>query len=254
MRPQTKAIDEEVIGILRRSTYNDQFLVLPYQLPRDLYVKTNKVIEALGGKWNRSAKKHLFEEGAGNRIADAMETGTFDRPADYGFFETPEDWAGILAESAWIKETDRCMEPSAGKGRLLRAIEKYVPRSQCYAVEMQPELSGELVKSGWHNTLCANFMECSPEQMGGKFDKIIMNPPFSKQQDVKHVLHAYDQFLAKDGKLVAIMSAGVEFRQTLITLRLRDLIFADGSIVPMPDGAFKESGTIVRTVIVTLRK
>ena len=36
--------------------------VIVQQLDRNDYVKVNKALEALGGKWNRKAKAHLFDE------------------------------------------------------------------------------------------------------------------------------------------------------------------------------------------------
>jgi len=82
------------------------------------------------------------------------------------------------------------------------------------------------------------------------FERIIANPPFSRQADVDHVLHAYS-LLAPGGRLVSVMSAGVTFRTTAKTARLMAL---KPVIEPLPDGAFKESGTNVRTCIVTLEK
>jgi len=82
-----------------------------------------------------------------------------------------------------------------------------------------------------------------------------MNPPFSREQDVAHVLHAYEKFLAKRGILVAIMSAGVRFRQTARTKALRKLVEdGAGTMVDLPDKSFQESGTNVRSVMVTLVK
>ena len=49
------------------------------------------------------------------------------------------------------------------------------------------------------------------------------------------------------------MSGGVEFRNDKLTQGFRDLVLErGGDIEGLPDGAFKESGTMVRAVIVTL--
>lgn len=47
-----------------------------------------------------------------------------------------------------------------------------------------------------------------------------MNPPFLKRSDVKHVMHAI-AMLAKRGRLQAILSAGVLFREDTLTKALR---------------------------------
>ncbi len=79
-----------------------------------------------------------------------------------------------------------------------------------------------------------------------------MNPPFKNQADIKHINHAL-KFLKPGGKLVSVMSASVGFRENTLTNKFRSLIEErGGSIESLPDGAFKESGTMVRTVIVVI--
>lgn len=84
-----------------------------------------------------------------------------------------------------------------------------------------------------------------------KFDRVVMNPPFSRGQDVEHVRHALS-LLAPGGLLVSVMSNGVTFRQ--------DRRYADfrrdfsPEITPLPEGSFKTSGTNVSTVVVRIRK
>lgn len=71
---------------------------------------------------------------------------------------------------------------------------------------------------------------------------IVMNPPFSKGQDIKHVMHAR-RFLRADGLLIAIVSAGSRTEAALQPL-------AD-SWDEIPADTFKESGTGVRTILAT---
>jgi 16S rRNA G1207 methylase RsmC len=81
-----------------------------------------------------------------------------------------------------------------------------------------------------------------------------MNPPFSKGQDIQHVTHALG-FLKPGGRLVAIMGAGVTFRQDKRATEFRELVQAmGGTIARLPEGSFKSSGTMVNTVIVVIDK
>jgi 16S rRNA G1207 methylase RsmC len=81
-----------------------------------------------------------------------------------------------------------------------------------------------------------------------------MNPPFAKGQDICHVAHAL-KFLRPGGRLVAIMSAGTASRDDRASRDFRALIEArGGTIEELSEGAFKASGTNVRTVIVTFDK
>jgi hypothetical protein len=77
-----------------------------------------------------------------------------------------------------------------------------------------------------------------------------MNPPFARQADIDHVLHAM-QFLRRGGLLVAIMSASVKFRSNAKTAAFRRL---GGRILELPDGSFKTSGTMVNACIVVIDK
>jgi len=88
----------------------------------------------------------------------------------------------------------------------------------------------------------------------GSFDRVVMNPPFSGRADIAHVRHAHS-FLRPGGRLAAIMSNGVAFREDRLAREFREFVAAnDGVISPNPDGAFLESGTGVRTVTVVLEK
>ena len=86
----------------------------------------------------------------------------------------------------------------------------------------------------------------------GLFDRIVMNPPFADQQDIRHVMHAAT-FLKPGGRLVAIMSAGVAFRDDRLSRAFRALLGErGGAIESLPEGAFQASGTGVRAVLVTI--
>lgn len=159
-------------------------------------------------------------------------------------FPTPEPLAQRVIEAAGIEPGHSVLEPSAGTGVLLDALPI---GCEVVAVEINEKLA-ESLRQKWHNTAHADFMECGYSL--GKFDRIIMNPPFANQQDIDHVTHAL-KFLNEGGKLVAIMSAGVEFRQDKKAASFRELIKKiGGTIEALPPESFKQSGTNVNTVLV----
>lgn len=86
-----------------------------------------------------------------------------------------------------------------------------------------------------------------------EFDKIVMNPPFEKKQDVKHILRAYS-LLKTGGKLVSIASSSVKYRNDSVTVELRNLIATNGYLEDLPEKSFKEAGTNVNTVLIVLEK
>jgi 16S rRNA A1518/A1519 N6-dimethyltransferase RsmA/KsgA/DIM1 with predicted DNA glycosylase/AP lyase activity len=131
------------------------------------------------------------------------------------------------------------LEPSAGEGALARPIQARSALVWC--IEIDDKRAAKLPAA-----FVGDFLQVEPHQA---YDRVVMNPPFAKRADIHHVTHAR-KFLKPDGKLVAIMSAGVAFREDALAREFREQC---ETIEPLPDGAFKESGTGVRTVVVTMK-
>jgi len=75
-------------------------------------------------------------------------------------------------------------------------------------------------------------------EMTGQYDRIVMNPPFEKFQDIDHVRKAYDM-LKPGGKLVAIMGEGSFFRTDKKAQEFRDwLDETGGTNEKLESGAF----------------
>ncbi len=92
------------------------------------------------------------------------------------------------------------------------------------------------------------------EHNGKRYDRIVMNPPFEKGQDVGHVIHAYE-LLKPGGRLVSIMSPAIKFNQQRKYTEFRQFLEEhNGWYEDLPADAFKESGTGVQTVLVVLDK
>ena len=177
-------------------------------------------------------------------------------------FVTPKELAERVVDAADIRPGQRILEPSAGTGALLLPLDTALAAQNSasgeaisgaadkVAVEINPKLAEGLLRlgvSGLH-VHQGDFLQCNGDL--GKFDRVIMNPPFADQADIDHVTHALN-FLKPGGKLVAIMSAGVRFRQDRKASEFRALIDAmGGTIEKLPEDSFKQTGTTVRTVLV----
>ena len=119
-------------------------------------------------------------------------------------------WAEINHE--WVDSSDATkyvLEPSAGTGQILRALKARQTQivddggSPFYIhwLETDQRLVNNLI--AYHAGFVGNdFMQY---QWGIDYDRVVMNPPFSKEQDIDHVLHAYG-LLKPGGILVAIVS------------------------------------------------
>ena len=181
-----KVIPSEVLGVLKQSQCEGNLLHLPRQLTRDLYVQTAKIIELLGGKWNRSFGAHIFEGDCAERVDEAVIAGEVtDFQKLYQFYETPPELARRMVALADVRDGQKVLEPSAGRGAILKAMPQTVHRTAV-------ELNSSLVDLAAHaqRVHYGDFLQCNGEL--GAFDRIIANPPFRNGQDVNHVRHMYD--------------------------------------------------------------
>lgn len=170
---------------------------------------------------------------------------------NYGFFPTPDALAERVVDRANLHNRDgkyRVLEPSAGTGQLARAAAK-LATVDC--IEIQPDLAERLRgQSLFRKVFCADFLALKPEMIG-LYDRIIMNPPFDRERDIDHVMHAL-KFLEPKGFLIAIMSAHTEFAETRKATAFRDLMTKmNAQWDDNPRNSFSSVGTNVNTI--TLR-
>lgn len=242
---KARKIDPAVLGVLSRSATNGAALVLPGQLDRDLYVRTNKVLEALGGKWNRKAKAHLFPSDAEELVDAVVLSGEVALPEDFGYFPTPPAVVAKLMERANVQAGMYALEPSAGTGAIVGAL--LAAGAVVDAVELLPKNAQAIrVMRGPVRVFEQDFLALP---VVNRYDRVVMNPPFAKRADIRHVMHAV-KFLKAGGRLVSVMSAGVAFREDRLASEFRAYVENVGSIEPLPEGSFEASGTSVNTVLV----
>lgn len=202
--------------------------------------------------------------GAAPDVADVKAEPNRTPAKNFGLFETPIAVADQALDQCkvWTDRNTsrrqgeplpvlRILEPSAGRGRL--ALRAAGWGHKVTAVEIQGALAAELGAMGvLEKVLHSDFFDVTTAQIG-QFDRVVMNPPFDGQRDIDHVNHAV-QFLKPGGVLVAIMSASFEFRENAKAVAFRAMVERmRGEIRDLPPGSFKESGTMVNTVLVTLR-
>jgi predicted RNA methylase len=249
MRSMSKQISQDAMVVLSNGRCVGDLFYLPQgQLDRKLYEDVNKVLTALGGKWNRSMKAHAFGAPCADQIESAIETGTYDKPSDMGWFPTPASLADYVVSMGNVNG-QYCLEPSAGTGAIVRAMIRGGARS-IYAMEIDEGRATTVDNIGCVDVPVdvnlGDFLQLKPRS---DFDRVVMNPPFAKRADIHHVTHAR-KFLRPGGLLVAIMSAGVAFREDRLATEFRSEC---ESIKALPEDSFKSSGTSVNTVVVTMR-
>lgn len=157
-------------------------------------------------------------------------------------FPTPRDLARSAVELADIRPGHRVLEPSAGTGALLAAIEKQAPEAGAVlAVEINPTLADRLrTAHPLAVVYAADFLNWRPD---APVDRIVMNSPFQNAVDIEHIRHALT-LLAPSGRIVAFCANGPRQREQLRPL-------AD-EWIDLEPGAFDESGTNVNAALLVI--
>lgn len=248
---RSTSVDRAVLAELALVTIDEarNAVTIARQLDRKLYSAVNAVLEAIGGKWNRKAKAHLFDASPREAIETVIATGQVVTHKDLGWFPTPAPLAEQLVARAGVRAGHAVLEPSAGEGAIALAARAKGASVTCIELHEGRALR---LRSLSLNVYQHDFLTMTPVQ---RADRIVMNPPFSPgRADLAHVEHAL-RFLADGGVLVAVMSAGVLFRDDARTRAFRAMVdAAGGSIEPLPDGSFEASGTAVNTCVVEVAR
>ena len=239
------SINTDVLAVLSTVEIAENNVKITEQLDRKLYLSVNQVLERIGGKWNRKEKAHVFDSSPTERLEVVINSGMLDSKIKTGYFPTPPEVVEIMIELLELQTDDVILEPSAGQGH----IADYLPKDKLLLGEILPENRQILKEKGYDNIAFTDFLKY--EFTG--VNKIIMNPPFERQADIDHVLHAY-KYLNKDGILVSVMSSGVLFRNNLKTKKFREEMLNNAHIVRLPEKSFKSSGTNVNAILIKIRK
>lgn len=241
-------ISPDVLDVLDKSTIDGHVLKLTMQLDRKLYESVNKILTVLGGKWNRSKGGHVFDEDPSDVVYNSLALGyVIDSKKAFQQFFTPDSVADVLVDFANIGSAEYVLEPSAGQGAIARAISRRSSMAHITAVEIDPTFHVKL-KECCHQVAICDFL-CWDGS--GLYDAVVMNPPFTNCQDVKHVREAWE-YLRPGGSLTAITSPGWTFRSDRLCTEFRAWLEADGGFDTreLDAGAFSESGTDIRTVMI----
>lgn len=226
-------------------------------------------------KVNRLLAEYYGEVIGDKQPSEEDPLGTFKlTPAkDFGFYPTPPGACRIVMDGVpfhrgRLEPPLRILEPSAGTGNLARLCAEereeaewngntklsYKTRAVVDCVEIQPHLARALdAECLYARVYNQDFLALQPETTG-LYDRVVMNPPFDRERDIDHVIHAL-KFLKPNGYLTAIMSAGTDFRDTRKARAFRELMNSlNGRYIELPGGSFSEVGTYVNTIVIQVWK
>lgn len=238
-------MNKELMDSISKMAVNNNRLELPAGDFFSNYAEVKKALVKAGGKY----KKCGFEFATDPQIVKDRLTGGEDinDKKKYQFFATPEAIANILMENLDAKPQHKMLEPSAGRGAL---IETFFSKKQVDCIELMPDNYNYLQKEGY-NVIGTDFTKMNIVE---KYDRIIANPPFTKNQDIDHVRLMY-KALKEGGRLVSIMSPHWRFANDKKSKEFREWIKSiDAEWYPLEAGLFKESGTNIETLYIIIDK
>lgn len=238
--------------ILKHCTLEEGVLKMPQvQFNRKSYAEAKKWIEEAGGSWQGGKVQGFTFPFNPDRVFAILHEGRrCNLQQEFQFFATPADvadWLVMLAGG--VAPNERVLEPSAGTGAIIDAIHRSCNNVVVDCFELMPENKELLSNKSNIQILGDDFTAYDL----GLYDKIIANPPFSKNQDIKHVKRMYEH-LKEGGTLAAIMSCHwkiasekecVDFRKWL-----KDV---NAKVYDIEEGSFKESGTSIPTCVVLIK-
>ena len=243
----------EVIDIIKQCSADGNILRLPkMELSREDYLAVKKAIEKYGGKWKGGKTfGFVFANRDAADVIDSMVNGVADIKKDFQFFATPSDVADLMVAKLEIQPYEKILEPSAGNGALINAVLRLHSDITIDCYELNPLNRKVLEKMANVNVLGDDFTKRLDNE---EYDVIIANPPFSKNQDIIHLMKMWNN-LRYGGRIACITSTHWMFANDAKNVEFREWIL--GKCVfqhKFPNGTFKESGTDIATILLIFEK
>lgn len=249
------APSEAAILVLKNCTVDGTIVRLPEeQLERNIYLEVKKRLELIGGKWKGGkVGGFVFQESPEELLSQISNGDKRNLKKEFQFFGTPDELADRLVELANIGAHDEppmILEPSAGHGAIVKAINRATGGNDVYCYELMPTNQTILKRISTVVFLGDDFFKAN----GQKFDYVIANPPFSNNQDIDHIRKMYE-VCKKGGRIVSVASNSWRMSNSKKKKAFADwLNDINADIEDIPRGAFKESGTTVGGCIIVIKK
>ena len=249
----------EAQAVLKQCTVHGNVVKLPDgQLDRKLYAEVKKALELIGGKWKGGKTYGFVFQNDPTELLHQIATGKKrNLKKEYQFFATPPELAARMVEMAELGETEGqgygdILEPSAGQGAIIKAIHEATEGAvTVYCYELMDINRSILEKMPGVVLIGDDFMKAVSVV---QYDRIIANPPFTKNQDIDHIRLMYN-LLKPGGVMVTLASPSWTFGSHKKQVKFRQwLVEIDAHIEEIPEDTFKESGTTIRTILIKIKK
>lgn len=242
-----------VEDVLKHCTFNDNILRLPdVQLNPKSYAEVKKWITEAGGKWNGGKIQGFTFDFDATRVAGILMSGKrCYLKQEFQFFSTPPALAEWLVSLSDVKPGYAVLEPSAGTGAIIKAIHKTCPEVVVDAFELMPENRQTLEKMINVSLVDEDFTQGVPRL----YDRIFANPPFARNQDIRHARMMYDALDPNGGEMCVITSRHWVNAPEKECEQFRNWLHeVNAETHEIPNGVFDESGTSVATMAIVIKR
>lgn len=229
------------------------------------------IVESHGGRWSERCKGFKFDK-LDKQTLDSIKSDILvgfvnmseekrNRERD-AFFPTPVKIVDKMIEIAGLKPDSIMLESSAGTGRILDEARKIINSLDNFVViELNESRQQVLRNKGYHVDFGGTFEDSlkDPEILKKlkRCDKVVINPPFKNDMDVKHLLISY-MVCADKADIVSIMQENSLYYNRSIHRVFKEFLNLIGKdayeIKSLPAGSFKSEMTTVDTVIIHIKK
>lgn len=166
--------------------------------------EAEKVLMAIGAV--KAGRHWQFDYDPTEVLDQVVCSGCIPDQKSHQFYPTPASVAEKAIELAAIGPDHTCLEPSAGQGGLADLM----PMDATTCIEIS-ELHCKILEAKGHKVVEADFLKVAGL---GRFDRIVMNPPFSEGRWQAHLQHAAG-LLSDGGRLVAILPSSAKGKDLL---------------------------------------
>lgn len=205
-----------------------------------------------GGKWIGGKTQGFTFDFDASRVAGILLQGKrCNLKQEFQFFSTPPALAEWLVSMSDVKPEYAVLEPSAGTGAIINAIHKVCPEVSVDAFELMPENKQTLAKMKNVSIVGDDFTNGVPRL----YDRIFANPPFAKNQDIRHTRMMYEALAPVGGQMCVITSRHWLQAPEKECAQFRDwLVEVNAETHEIPNGVFDESGTNVATMAIVIKR
>ncbi|MFC3107373.1 DUF4942 domain-containing protein [Undibacterium arcticum] len=198
----------DIIREMRRERGTNNYM-FGYGTKESLVAKEEalRVVIGIGGVLSKCGGID-FEYDPQEAMNEIIASGCIPDRVAHQYFPTPELVARAAVEMADIGPADIVLEPSAGQG----GIADFLPMARTRCIEIS-ELHCKILAAKGFDVARADFIDWAAKT-ADRFDRIVMNPPFSDGRALTHLLAAAE-LVASGGRIVAVLPASLNGKDVL---------------------------------------